>query len=249
MIKFFRKIRQDLLMENKTGKYLKYAIGEIVLVVIGILIALQINNWNEGQKQKELEIKYLTEIRNSLESDLPDIEFNIEFNRSKLNSHQVILQYINGELEYSDSLSFHFSNLLFNTRTLINTSAYENLKSRGLEIISNDSLRMSITRLYAFEFHNLVDFETKDDHVFQYSQFLPEITNALKINSLNPNEGFVSGAAEPIDITGIKDDISFKNTLLINLVLRQYMVDNYENLIEMVKDEIQEIEAELQKLN
>ena len=50
MIKFFRKIRQDLLKKNKTGKYLKYAIGEIVLVVIGILIALSINNWNENKK-------------------------------------------------------------------------------------------------------------------------------------------------------------------------------------------------------
>ncbi|MFT7329977.1 MAG: hypothetical protein ACI848_000035 [Roseivirga sp.] len=46
MIKFFRKIRQNLLVENKTGKYFKYAIGEIMLVVIGILIALQINTWN-----------------------------------------------------------------------------------------------------------------------------------------------------------------------------------------------------------
>jgi hypothetical protein len=52
MIKFFRKIRQNLLMENKTGKYFKYAIGEIILVVIGILIALQINNWNENRKQQ-----------------------------------------------------------------------------------------------------------------------------------------------------------------------------------------------------
>ncbi len=50
MIKFFRKIRQNLFMENKTGKYFKYAIGEIILVVIGILIALQINNWNEKRK-------------------------------------------------------------------------------------------------------------------------------------------------------------------------------------------------------
>ncbi|MBT8306228.1 MAG: hypothetical protein KJN85_04770, partial [Maribacter sp.] len=50
MIKFFRKIRQQLLIENRTGKYLLYAIGEIVLVVIGILIALQINNWNEEKK-------------------------------------------------------------------------------------------------------------------------------------------------------------------------------------------------------
>ncbi|MGB5646467.1 MAG: DUF6090 family protein [Muriicola sp.] len=52
MIKFFRKIRQKLLSENKIGKYLTYAIGEIVLVVIGILIALQINNWNENRKQQ-----------------------------------------------------------------------------------------------------------------------------------------------------------------------------------------------------
>jgi hypothetical protein len=52
MIKFFRKIRQNLLMENKTGKYFKYAIGEIVLVVIGILIALSINNWNQERIQK-----------------------------------------------------------------------------------------------------------------------------------------------------------------------------------------------------
>jgi hypothetical protein len=51
MIKFFRKIRQNLLMENKTGKYFKYVIGEIVLVFIGILIVLSINNWNQWQNK------------------------------------------------------------------------------------------------------------------------------------------------------------------------------------------------------
>ena len=53
MIKFFRKIRQRLLTENRLGKYLLYAIGEILLVVIGILIALSINNWNEERKNEE----------------------------------------------------------------------------------------------------------------------------------------------------------------------------------------------------
>jgi hypothetical protein len=59
MINFFRKIRKNLLMENKTGKYFKYAIGEIILVVIGILIALSINNWNENRKLKSSELKML----------------------------------------------------------------------------------------------------------------------------------------------------------------------------------------------
>ncbi|MCR9290948.1 MAG: DUF6090 family protein [Bacteroidetes bacterium] len=69
MIKFFRKIRQNLIMENKTGKYLKYAIGEIVLVVIGILIALGINNWNESRKFKNVEKTVLTNIYKNLATD------------------------------------------------------------------------------------------------------------------------------------------------------------------------------------
>ena len=69
MIKFFRKIRQNLLMENKTGKYLKYAIGEIVLVVIGILIALSLNNWNENRKKTDSEKGILTNIHKDLTID------------------------------------------------------------------------------------------------------------------------------------------------------------------------------------
>jgi len=62
MIKFFRKIRQNLLSEGKTGKYLKYAIGEIVLVMIGILLALQVSNWNQDRKDRISEHKLLDNI-------------------------------------------------------------------------------------------------------------------------------------------------------------------------------------------
>lgn len=66
MIKFFRTNRQEMLTENKFTKYLLYAIGEIVLVVIGILIALSINNWNENKKTKAKEVNVLEEIKRSL---------------------------------------------------------------------------------------------------------------------------------------------------------------------------------------
>ena len=69
MIKFFRKIRYDLMEKNKTGKYLKYAIGEIILVVIGILIALQINTWNENHGINKKEIKYINRLIVDLASD------------------------------------------------------------------------------------------------------------------------------------------------------------------------------------
>ena len=69
MIRFFRKIRQNLIKENKVGKYLLYAIGEIVLVVIGILIALQINTWNEDRKQSTSEDEFITSVKNDLKQD------------------------------------------------------------------------------------------------------------------------------------------------------------------------------------
>ena len=68
MIKFFRPIRQHLLRENKFSKYLLYAIGEILLVVVGILIALQINNWNEDRKQRAEEIKLMQNFKTSIEA-------------------------------------------------------------------------------------------------------------------------------------------------------------------------------------
>ena len=63
MIKFFRNIRQTLIMENKTSKYVKYAIGEIVLVMIGILLALQVNNWNEARKNHDKKIALLKSLK------------------------------------------------------------------------------------------------------------------------------------------------------------------------------------------
>ncbi|MEO0573253.1 MAG: DUF6090 family protein [Bacteroidota bacterium] len=73
MIAILRKLRQKLLSENKFSKYLLYAIGEIVLVVIGILIALQINTWNEGKKTKEEELKYLSLIKQEMSGNLQSL--------------------------------------------------------------------------------------------------------------------------------------------------------------------------------
>jgi hypothetical protein len=73
MIKFFRKIRQNMLKENKTGTYFKYAFGETVLVVLGILIALQVNNWNQLRLEKNIMNAYYTKLDNTLEDDIKEL--------------------------------------------------------------------------------------------------------------------------------------------------------------------------------
>jgi hypothetical protein len=86
MIKFFRKIRYELMGENKTGKYFKYAIGEIVLVVIGILIALQINNWNENRKTDIITQSYYAQILFDLDKETKNIEERVLFLDSSIAS-------------------------------------------------------------------------------------------------------------------------------------------------------------------
>lgn len=225
--------------ENKVTKYLLYAFGEVVLVVIGILIALLINSWYNDVQQRKIERKYLTEIRNSLAYDLIDIDFNLKFNEARLKSNKVVLQFLNKEIPYSDSLTFHFANIMYTTRTLVNSSAYENVKSRGLEIISNDSLRQTITKLYSFHFHNAIDFETQDDHALQYGIVIPETMKAL--NMITPFQ-----KAEPINREQLLNNYPFKNAVSSNIHLREYMLGTYRGLKRNVEKCIRQIDAELE---
>jgi hypothetical protein len=84
MIKLFRNIRKKLLQEGKTANYFKYAIGEIVLVVIGILIALQINNWNQSQAERKVEKEYITSLLEDIATDTTNIQIAIKNNEIRI---------------------------------------------------------------------------------------------------------------------------------------------------------------------
>ena len=99
MTKLFRKIRQKMLTENKTGTYLKYAFGEIVLVMIGILLALQVNTWNENKKSNIKFNKLLVNVFNDLKVDLEIAQSNIDFYKNK---DSLANDIINGKLSVSD---------------------------------------------------------------------------------------------------------------------------------------------------
>ena len=111
MIKFFRKIRQNLLSEGRIGKYIKYAIGEIILVVVGILIALQVNNWNESYKEQKLVIQYQERLIKDIESDLDAVKMRINYFENVKNYAEKSLDFFNKYKGKGKLLNIHSDTL------------------------------------------------------------------------------------------------------------------------------------------
>ncbi len=152
MIKFFRKIRQNLLREGKTTRYFKYAIGEIMLVVIGILIALQINNWNESRIENARATSYLERIVYNLETDINNIKLRLKFWNEVSIFGKKALNYSSsvdkGELtNWSILLSFYQASQLYEFITTKTT--YDEMTGAGeVGLIQNLKIRNNIAFYY-----------------------------------------------------------------------------------------------------
>jgi hypothetical protein len=151
MIKFFRKIRKTSLTDNKFGKYLIYAIGEIVLVVIGILIALQINNWNQQRIEQNKEQTYLVNIKRDLLLQLTLIDSQLESEQKYLDNAQPVLDYFykHKNVILDSELSQNLS-LVTERRTFIRTDpTYTDLISSGnIDIIKDMEFKGKLIEYY-----------------------------------------------------------------------------------------------------
>ncbi len=143
MIKFFRKIRQNLLMENKTGKYFKYAIGEIILVMIGILLALQVNNWNNNRIEQNEEKEVIAKLHTDFKENKKVLkDFLVEVN-NQMNAQITLMNLIGSSKEelYKHNLdsifyiSFGSSEMAFADNTIKNI-----MQSGKLNILKNEKI-------------------------------------------------------------------------------------------------------------
>ena len=151
MIKFFRRIRQQLLGEDKTGKYFKYALGEILLVMIGILLALQVNNWNEKRKLESKSLDYLQRLKVDLDDVLENVDNSLKETERKYNQALTALEALEtknlssakvGDFEKHLKQYFQFE------ITIQNTTAYNEMLSSGdLGLIKNVWLRTAFSNL------------------------------------------------------------------------------------------------------
>ena len=147
-MKIFRNIRKQLASENKVMAYLRYAVGEIFLVVIGILIALQVNNWNENRKDTNFEHEILSLIDQNLEQDSVSLSF--ELSKTKLAIHLTnrLLEQVKLKNYNNDSLNYWMGKIICFERFRSQSSAYEMLKAKGLENISDKKLQMALISYY-----------------------------------------------------------------------------------------------------
>lgn len=224
-----------MLTENKFSKYFVYAIGEIILVVIGILIALQINNWNEQNKSKKEEMKILNEIKISLARDLKYMSINLRSDSSSIRHLKIIKEQLQLEKPTIDSLNYFYQSLLFTNSVDITTGPYETLKSKGLDLISNDSLRNGIVYYY----------EQTSKYYIDKNFFLDKNFTVEYCTKLFNTVAFVSEQIIPNDYESLRKDMVFLN--LLNTKMEEIRFKNrvlidakkeVQNLIDIIDVEL-----------
>ncbi|WP_394369935.1 DUF6090 family protein [Lutimonas saemankumensis] len=144
MLPFFRKIRYQLAQDNQFLKYLRYAIGEIVLVVTGILIALQINNWNEERKRREIGTALLKNLTSDLIRNQELLTRDIIWHKNAVNSINILVKVHKENIPYHDSLQKHFHNARKFPDPRLSFAAYEEVKIKGLDFISSPELKKKL---------------------------------------------------------------------------------------------------------
>ena len=170
MIKFFRKIRQRLLTENKFSKYLIYAIGEIGLVMIGILLALQVNNWNEERKADRAENKALLALKNEFEQNIDRLQFictQLDSAQADRRAYYDIIA--NDTVPTETKVKLNLKGFFGGSWAIQNTVLNGLVNSGAIDNIKNDSLKALLT-LWPNLVQNWNDEEDKYNFLKQKQQ-------------------------------------------------------------------------------
>lgn len=148
MIGFFRKIRKQLADDNKPLKYLRYAVGEIVLVVVGILIALQVNNWNEDYKESQAIKSVLYEIKEDLIKDKAELERNIEIRNEDFEAQKRIINILESNEAFDKNVHSDLGRIHLARNVFSASKGYDLLKELNLGTLKDKELRVLLTQYY-----------------------------------------------------------------------------------------------------
>ena len=228
MISFLRNIRRSFIDSRNLRKYLVYAIGEILLVMIGILLALQVNNWNEENKNRQLERVTLDQLKKDVVANISEIERV----QSSLDDHilsiNIILHAFENDLPYHDSLSRYFGMAMVYTTNFMHEGAYQSIKSFGTHVIRDEVLRFEISNYFDYSLERNGSFmkETRDDFYSYMIGYLRQEFKHFKSEFNGHNRGV------PKDYEALKKNEDFNLSLGIFLDGQEqalYVVDETQD--------------------
>lgn len=181
----------------KLGKYF----FEFLSVFIAVIAAFALNNWSEYRRNTLAEEKILIEIRNGLKSDLEELKINKEGHEAGLSAYYFFKDVLKGKNIAKDSTDTHYFNLTNSATLNINKSGYQSLKSRGLEIVRNDSLRAKIIELYEFDYVSLKKFEENSSVTQFFGNYFIPINDILSPFLLYDDLGDIKSLEFPLELT------------------------------------------------
>ena len=230
-------------IKNNIGKYA----FEFLSIFIAVVAAFALNNWNDNRRDRYAEEKILLEIKHGLDKDLEDININIMGHNFGLRTCQFWQDIANEIPVNKDTLVGYYFTLTRDFISEQNISGYENLKSRGLELIANDSLRSHIIALYEYDYNALKNLEERYYEMQFQANYFQALNNYIAPALQFDDKGDIVGINLPLELSAEEKNL-FLSYLWKIKSNRHFILDYYQKVMTKVNVLKQQIDQELMVL-
>ena len=228
----------------------RYAIGEVVLIVVGVTIALAGTSWYEGRQERRDEILVLQQLRQTLSADLQEINMTWEMTRQRERKIMALLDHLESDRPYAAELAKNFQSLFGWRIVRIKTAPFEALKIRGYSLISNAILREKLISFYEDHYAKL-EYNSNLDRDYAIEKIQPYFLKNFVVNVSATDD--VDGGSQvwvPKDYDKIKAELYIANLGRHRAdILRRFVLRDYENTTAIMREILDEIDQVLANAN
>ncbi len=229
----------------KKRNWKKYTF-EFLSIFIAVISAFALNNWNDNRRENKAESKILSEILNGLEKDIDDVKLNVLGHEEGIKACKFWRNIFTDKSPNLDTLQQYYFVLTRDFVSIQNTSGYETLKSKGLELIKNDSLRTKIISLYEYDYKTLMKLEEEYNELQFQKNYFHEINKLIAPKFQYDLKGNISGLEMPLNINKTERNILLSYLWKIQ-VNRKFILQYYSQVDEKINTLREEIEKELKR--
>lgn len=214
---------------------------EFLSIFVAVISAFALNNWNDNRNDRNAENKILTEIKNGLAKDIEDMRLNELGHKMGIDAVNYFRNILADKPASKDSMMFHYFNLTRDFVSAQNISGYETLKSKGLELIRNDSLRTKIVSLYEYDYNTLRKLEEEYYELQFQENYFKEINSLIAQNFEFNQDKMLIGITTPLKLESDKENIVLIYLMKIQ-INRSFILQYYTE----VKQKIEQLQLEIQ---